>query len=213
MAILAPFECVVCGTEGSLLCKKCALALEKVPRRCYRCRKLANGFRTCTVCRRASKLYSVRPATVYRGAAKTLVGRLKFYGARAAASEIAYLMSSEGFSKKCVVIPVPTATSRVRQRGYDQAKLIAREFSKHTGLPYLDCLARSGQSHQVGSGRTQRIKQLKSSYRVKTSVSIQGLQVVLIDDVLTTGATLEAAAICLKNSGVKRIQACIFAQA
>ncbi|MFO0781973.1 MAG: phosphoribosyltransferase family protein [Candidatus Saccharimonadales bacterium] len=145
--------------------------------------------------------------------AKSLVGRLKFYGAQSAAKEIAKLLSTHALPEGCIVVPVPTATSRARQRGYDQAKRIARDFARHNNLPYLDCLARIGQSHQVGARRSQRIKQLRNAYRVKSGMRVKGIEIILIDDVLTTGATLEAAAACLKASGAKRICAQTFTQA
>ncbi len=213
ISVVAPFDCLCCGREGQLLCNACTENLETIPSRCYRCHKLTKQSRTCNSCRRVSKLHSVRPITSYQTSAKRLIGRLKFYGARAAAVEMARIMRQEDLPDNYVVVPVPTATKRVRVRGYDQAKLIARSFAKQRGLPYLDCLARSGQSHQVGAGRQQRRKQLDGAYRIKTGLSVAGLNLILIDDVLTTGATLESAALCLKSDGAKRVAARVFCQA
>lgn len=213
ISVVAPFECLGCGVEGRLLCLRCATSLDRIPSRCYKCHKLTPEFRVCTSCKRKSKLYSVSPATPYKSVAKTLVGRLKFYGVQAAAAEIAALMRNDDLPANCVIVPIPTATRRARQRGYDQAKLVARSFARQNKLLYLDCLARVGQSHQVGATRAQRLNQLKGAYRVKTGFSVRGLQVILIDDVLTTGASLEAAAACLESKGAKRVYGCVFAQA
>lgn len=109
-----------------------------------------------------------------------------------------------------VLVPVPTATGRVRQRGYDQALLLTKELSRHTGLPYRKLLTRRGQAHQVGADRTTRKQQLAGAYAAK---SAKGLRVVLIDDVMTTGATLEAAASVLQKAGASQIDALTFAQA
>lgn len=195
------------------MCSQCRCSLEQIPPRCYRCHRLTEDFRTCARCRSATRLYAVRAATTYTDMPKKLIAKLKFYGARAASEVIAKALLAVDAPINCVVVPVPTATTRARQRGYDQAKLIAKELTRHGNLPYLDCLARSGQQHQVGSKRAQRVKQLKGSYRVKTGCSVQGLRVLLIDDVLTTGATLEAAAACLKESGAERVYGLVFAQA
>jgi ComF family protein len=181
---------------------------------CYRCRKLSPDGRTCKPCRSSSDLFIVRAATFYKGLAKNLVWQLKFQGAQAAAREIAeqlfrFLPQGEDF----VIVPVPTATSRIRRRGYDQATLIARYLARSSGLPYSATLRRRGQHHQLGSSRTQRITQLQGAYRSVRPERVAHKHVVLIDDVLTTGATLEAAAKVIKAAGAKRISALVFARA
>jgi len=151
---------------------------------------------------------------LYVGSTKSLIGRLKFSGAQSAAREMAVILhNSQILAGNCIIVPVPTATSRVRRRGYDQAKLLARNIAKQYGLPYLDCLARSGQAHQVGARRQQRLHQLSSAYRLKAATSVHDLRIVLVDDVVTTGATLEAAAKCLREAGAKRVEGVVFAQA
>lgn len=195
------------------MCINCSRGLRLIPSRCFRCRKLTEGFQVCVQCRKTSKLYSVQPVTTYEGVAKDLIGRLKFYGAQSAAIEIAALFPQDDLPSDAYIVPVPTATSRVRQRGYDQAKLIARALARSSNLPYLDCLARSGQSHQVGARRAERLKQLKNAYRIKGHVDLANKNIILIDDVLTTGSTLNAAAVYLKQAGAKRVYARVFAQA
>ena len=150
----------------------------------------------------------------YDNDAKVLIAKLKYDGAQSAAVEMAKLLSQRSiFSDESIIVPVPTATSRVRRRGYDQAKLIARGLAKQNRLPYLDCLRRIGQTHQIGANRHKRLKQLNNSYRLKAINSVVDMHIVLVDDVSTTGATLEAAAICLIQASAKRVEAIVFAQA
>jgi ComF family protein len=156
-------------------------------------------------------LQVVRIGVVYGGLAKEIVWRLKFKGASAAAAEMVRHLP-DVFPAGVVIVPVPTATSRVRRRGYDQAKLLARELANRRQIPYLDCLARSGQSHQVGASRRERLRQLSGAFRVRYPARVEGAHLVLVDDVLTTGATLEAAAVALKQAGAKKVEAAVFAQ-
>lgn len=213
LSLLAPHECLGCAVEGTLICNNCSLELDVIPKRCYRCRKLSPNSLTCAKCRKQSRLKQVSVATIYDGLAKQLVWKLKFSGAQAVAKSIAIIMNQQiEISDELLIVPVPTATSRVRQRGYDQASLIARELSMLSGLKYAKCLARVNQAHQVGSSRTQRIKQLSNAFRVTKPATIKDAHILLIDDVITTGATLESAAKTLRFHGAKRVDALVFAQ-
>jgi predicted amidophosphoribosyltransferase len=254
---LAPHDCLGCGAEGHLLCDACAGQLRPAATGCYRCRTAGADFATCLDCRDSSGLWQVRAAVVYERLAKDLVWRLKFAHAQAAARQMAALMrplllahhdstagqpllsvrqpSSAGF----LIVPVPTATTRARQRGYDQARLLARELARSVRRPYADSyaytdrsvyiadgahiayspspiyadvLARQGQAHQVGAAREQRHQQLAGAFRVTKPRRIAGARILLIDDVVTTGATLEAAAVTLRAAGAHHVEALVFAQ-
>jgi ComF family protein len=122
-------------------------------------------------------------------------------------------MSGLDLSATCVIVPVPTATSRVRLRGYDQAVLIAKALAQQTRHEYVPCLRRVGQQRQVGASRTQRLQQMEQSFLVGDTTAFRGRHVVLVDDVMTTGATLESAAAIVKAAGAKRVEAVVFARA
>lgn len=111
-----------------------------------------------------------------------------------------------------LIVPIPTATIRLRRRGYDHTRLLARQLSRLLGLPYATALARLGQSRQVGTKRTERISQLAGAFYVKNAGLIKGAHILLVDDVVTTGATLEEAARTLKRAGAKTVDAAVFAQ-
>ena len=186
--LLAPYECLGCGKEGILLCADCSYLLAPA------------GYITEV----SEHLERISFASLYEGAAKALVWQLKSGGAQAAAKIMASCMAPLVQNKKdfCIV-PVPTATSRVRQRGYDQSRLIARALAGQTGFKYFNCLAREGQSHQVGASRQVRLSQLRNSFRVKGPV--KHVNIILIDDVVTTGATFESAATTLKSAGANKV--------
>src|SRR5581483_7033834 len=150
IGILVPHDCVGCGAEGHLLCSVCSSRLTPMEPLCYRCQKPSPSGFTCLNC--PSPLRRVLVVTDYSGPAKALIWQLKLNGAQAAASVMTLQMAKllNDISPNTYLVPVPTATTRARQRGYDQAKLLAKQLSKRTSLPYLDCLARHGYTSQHG---------------------------------------------------------------
>jgi ComF family protein len=156
----------------------------------------------------------VQVATPYNQFAKDVVWKLKFGHAPAAVKPITRVMADRlAFDARTMLVPVPTATSRARQRGFDHARLLARQLSRRTEVSYAGILARTGQARQVGANRKERAEHLRAAFWVKQPETVRGKHVVLIDDVLTTGATLEAAASVLRQAGAMRVDAIVFAQA
>lgn len=214
LSVLAPHPCMVCGRDGSLLCDYCSSdALLPVPSRCYRCKRLTVDFATCLRCRRSTSLKHVFVRTDYEKTAKELVYALKFKRARASATVIsrAMLEALPYLAPATIIVPVPTATSRVRQRGYDQAVLLSQSLARRHNLPYFRALFRITQSRQVGAARKLRLEQLRRAFYVPRVDTVQAKHILLVDDVITTGATLEAAARVMKQAGAKSVSAIVFA--
>jgi len=191
-----PYECLGCEAEGCLLCAGCISLLPE-----------AENFGDKT-----KFLQSLQSATPYKGLAKDLIWKFKSEGAVTTAKIMAKLMLPLLPANDLIIVAVPTATSRVRQRGYDQAQLIARELARQSGLPSINCLARSTQAHQVGSSREQRLRQLTGAFRVTKPRLVKGARILLVDDVVTTGATMEVAASVLYRAGAVSVEGLTFAQ-
>ena len=207
LSLIAPHECLGCNAEGAVLCAACGNGLPAAVSRCYRCGRATPAFRTCASCK-ASPLHSVRPCTTYEGLAKAVLWRLKFERARAAAADLAPLLTMPSPSgRELLIVSVPTATSRVRQRGYDQSQLLAQQLSALQRVPYVPLLARLGQQRQVGTSGATRRRQLHGVFRVTRPTLVAKKHIVLVDDVVTSGATLEAAAAELKHAGAWRVDA------
>ncbi len=215
IGLLAPHCCLGCGDEGSILCDWCLPdAIGALPSRCYRCKQLSPDSRVCPSCRQHSKLAHVWVRGNYEGLAKRLIYKFKYERASAAAKPLARLMieALPWLNDETLIVHVPTATRRRRQRGYDHAELIAREIARQRGLTHIPLLARYGQSRQVGAKRNERLKQLQDSFYIRNLNELPKARILLVDDIVTTGGTLEAAAAVLKKAGAKSVDAIVLAQ-
>lgn len=214
LSIITPHECVGCQREGNVLCVACAARLMHARTQCYRCQKQSYTNITCQDCQPGSDLYAVHAAVRYnQPAVKHILWRLKFDRAQAAATDIARHLVAHAPAGRYLVVPAPTATIRARQRGYDQANLIAKALARLVpDYTYTPALARLGDKRQLGKTREQRTTQLQGVFRVRGPLG-GSTSVLLVDDVITTGATLAAAAAALKQAGALRVEALVFAQA
>lgn len=218
---LAPQQCLSCGIEGVSLCVACSTSeIIAYGERCWNCGSVSSGGRTCPKCRPNSPRF-VWITTNYDAVAKDLVGLYKFKHQRAAAKVLADLMAetlldfnNEDALKrtKYLIVPVPTATKRVRARSFDHSVLLAKTLAKNLGLEFAPVVGRLGQSRQLGAPRNIRLKQPTGNYFVKSASQIAGRNILLIDDVLTTGGTLKALSKEMRRAGARRIDALVFAK-
>ena len=192
-SLIAPHQCLGCGQEGTLLCKVCFSLIPFPILGCYRCKR---GTQTiCSDCAPYSPLHQLTVTSSYSGISQELVQRLKFGRTPAAAVCIATAMAARVRSRSHDIIThAPTATGRIRQRGYDQSALIAKHLSSVTGVPYQETLTRDGQHRQLGQNRTVRQQQQAGAYSLKVGANVAQKSILLVDDVITTGSTMEAAA-------------------
>ena len=128
------------------------------------------------------------------------------------------LQNSSGFlallPDELVVVAVPTTGTHQRLRGFDHSRLLAQTIAKKLNKPFKPALHRHGTTRQVGSTRQLRLKQLKGTFYVPSYKvdQVVGNSVLLLDDVMTTGATVEEAVRALKVAGAKRVYALVLAK-
>jgi ComF family protein len=158
----------------------------------------------------------------YEGAPRELVRGLKFRGAIALADAMAALIAANApeevlpradrtaASVAPALVPVPLHPARRRRRGFNQAAILAEALARRTGLAVADCLTRSGGAGtQVGRARAARLAAPPGTIQAKGPIPPRA---VLVDDVVTTGATLAACARALRGVGAEEVRAVTFAR-
>jgi ComF family protein len=172
---------------------------------------------TCSSCRRlAPALGTIRAAFAYEGAARTAVLTLKFRSGRYLAPLMGEFLRAElarrPFAAE-VIVPVPLAPDRLKQRGFNQSVLLAREVAPQVGGPVLEgVLRRVERPAQQTLTAAERLRNLRGAVICVAPEVIGDRRVLLIDDVVTTGATLSACAEALKCAGARRVSALAFAR-
>jgi ComF family protein len=219
--LVFPPRCAVCGRGGSFLCDACREALPlALPPRCPTCWQRLRGSAPCQDCGGHRPAFTgVRAACAFDGPARDLVHALKYKHFRALAQPMALLMARclrEHSVPADVLVPVPLHPVRRRVRGYDQSVLLARELGKAAGLPVAErAIVRRRATPPLarGLGASERRQSVEGAFAVRGDQPEAGSRrVLLIDDVTTTGATLDACARALLAGGVTSVWALTFAR-
>jgi ComF family protein len=239
--LLLPRACVVCGAllraeEDDLVCGGCWLRATELPRpRCARCghssRLVEAGAhgtdrRTSRPCQWCDTLppYVRSARSAYAlpgGTAESIVHALKYAGWRDAARGMARRMASLRFpddveQERAGLVPVPLSSSRQRERGYNQSAELARWLAARWGLPVMDSLLERTRATRTQTRLTpgERHRNVSGAFRARAARSaLRGLHLVLVDDVVTTGATLNACAAALHDGGARILSFVTFGRA
>lgn len=205
--LLFPPRCAACGSFGSRFCPTCLAQVEPLlPPVCRRCGRPGSPAHICRTCRGvATRLVSVRSAALLDEPLRSAIHEFKYRGARELAAPLAGLMMDCWYrfhlSADCLV-PVALHRRRRRERGYNQATLLARELTKGLAFPVMEDLLRRDRPTlpQVGLNSRQRKENVAGAFSCDDGAA-EGLRLMLVDDVCTSGATLEACASVLRAQG------------
>jgi ComF family protein len=211
--LVYPPSCAVCGKGDSFLCSGCEQTLPAASGdRCERC-WLPRYGRNCWAClEHPLALESLRSCYRFTGEARRLVLDFKF-GHQASLSEplgqrLAWLVEEQEIQADGLV-PVPLRPLRQRQRGYNQASLLAREAGKALRIPVVHALERRGRAEPQAQATSaeQRRKNVEGAFSRRRNAAVAGKALLLVDDVATTGATLDACARVLLEAGATSVSA------
>lgn len=203
--LLTPISCIGCGRESASLCDDCLLEVRLQQALCFNCGRVSTYGRTCEICIPKTFLRGVTVGAHYEGAVKELILQLKFHrlrSARDAAAQIVLGRLPEGLGID-LVTSVPVSPSRYRERGYNQAELLGRSLAGSLSLPYANLMTRSTSEHQMGLDRTRRLAKVRGVFTPTRRAD--SLSVLVVDDVITTGATLSECAAALTEAGAARV--------
>lgn len=211
---IAPHYCVCCSAEGTVLCGSCyqSEVLRQVSA-CFVCRKATFDFDVCNSCTKKTPIKRMYIATYLDSNVQKLIYMFKFGRTYAVAQRIAEILDDTclHLPENTVITYVPSSPKRIRARGYDHTRLIAKNFAKLRKLKYQSLLVKTNSSRQVGADKKTRFVQANRSYKFSGRTITKTNKIVLIDDIATTGATLGACTSLLKKAGFKDVDCLVFA--
>jgi ComF family protein len=230
--LLLPRVCVVCAhglraEEQGLVCGLCWLRAEELPHpRCERCGHPVDVRRRTTACAWCTMLppYVRAVRSVFAmpgGTAESIVHALKYEGwpgvAPAMAGRLARLRYPEDVEReRAALVPVPLAGTRQRERGYNQSATLAHALAPLWRLPVREDLLERARATKTQTRLTpgERSRNVSGAFRVRADrASLRGLHLVLVDDVVTTCATLNACASALHAGGARILSYVTFGRA
>lgn len=216
-----PAHCAGCAVavKAGWFCESCTSRLRPVPSpRCEICSQPYAGTMDrfiCVNCRGRAFHFECAVAVMHsRGVTRDLVHRLK-YGGELWLVEILGGFLERGFDDPRLVdevidgiVPVPLHRLRKREREFNQAEILARDLARRRNLPFLDALNRLRYTvTQTHFDRRRRMQNLRDAFELRQNVSVQGKHLLLVDDVLTTGSTLDECARVLLEAGAESVRA------
>lgn len=205
LSFIAPHLCFGCNKLGNLLCDNCKYDIvNDIFQHCLGCGQLASA--ATGICGECHLPYSRAWCIGERiGVLGKLIDAYKFertYAAHKIFAELLAVILPE-LPENVVIVSIPTVAAHIRQRGYDHTRQIAKVLAKRTGRRLASPLIRATTTKQRDASRAVRIAQAKHAFKVKTIDA--NTCYLLVDDVVTTGATVKYAAKTLRDAGAKDV--------
>lgn len=221
--LLFPPRCSGCRRLGYLLCPNCLRAMQPLnPPLCLRCGSPLSGpLDACAsgLCS-SMRIHGLRSLNLYQGALRSAIHAFKYQGQQRLAEPLGLLLT-RAFTRyqmrANILMPLPLHPQRQRERGYNQSTLLARVCATHLKVPCLEnrVIRQRATQVQVGLSGQERRQNVAGAFALAPGASVReliGSTVLLIDDVSTTGATLEACAEPLYAAGIGEVWGLVLAR-
>lgn len=215
--------CYNCGNEIKTknnynLCEECLNDIKPIKYPCKICGDELNSFtEVCENCKNYKRYFDyVSSITTYSGVAKNLVHKLKYNDCAYVAKTIGSLLYHEfmqgNYNLIDIVTCVPLSKEKLKTRGYNQTEEILKEFVKHYNINYNPAILKRVKNTvtQTALTKTSRRENLQNAFEVINVEEINNKNVLVIDDVITTGSTLDAVAKVLKECGANKVYGLTF---
>lgn len=217
--LVFPPRCVACGAWGNWFCAACRAAVHPLPDPC--CSHCGRPLRRVGFCKRCQELDShleaIRSTSAHRQPLSRAIHAFKYSGLSMLAEPLADMLLATWrvAPVACeLIVPVPLHPARIRERGYNQSALLARVLGRCLGIPTAEDVVRRVRDTkpQVGLSRPERLQNMAGAFALQLSLT-GSPHILLVDDVCTTGATLEACAEVLLQAGAGSVRALTLARA
>jgi ComF family protein len=216
--ILFPPHCVVCGEQGEDWCSRCQSQVQVLEQpMCPRCGTPHVVGSVCRRCATIQHIDAVRSYAWYWGAIVSPILTLKYRPNKRIARQLGQCMAGvvrQAGWQPVAVLPVPLGQARFKQRGYNQAGLLAAALAGELSLEFEPqaLVRRRETASQVGLDRRGRMENVRLAFRA-LSQYVCGRRILVVDDLLTSGATLSYCALSLKQAGAKAVYGITVARA
>lgn len=204
---IAPHSCLGCGKIGSILCDRCKnYIVSQHLDLCPNC-KLPQQSHRCASCQSLPEIYTIAPR---HGLLDSLVHTYKYDSIRALAPVFADLLNQilpADLPPSTIVVPLPTSTKHIRERGFDHTLLIAKHLARRRGWRVSRAITRAKNTVQVGSDKSARLTQASQAYSLSPKFTPDNSSTyLLLDDVWTTGASMISAFKLLRTTDAADIR-------
>lgn len=229
VSLLYPPGCTICGKSiraNEYLCDQCETkAVRIVAPFCQKCSEpfegsITNTFACANCAHRTIHFDAAVSAYRGRGIVRQIIHEFKYghqiHLRHLVARWLNHALDDERLRQSHfdVIVPVPLHPARQRERGFNQASLLAELLSAQTAIPFKPLLERTRYTTtQTALDRSERMENLHNAFRLRKNADVRGLRVLLVDDVLTTGSTLNECARILKRAGAFSVHAATAARA
>lgn len=221
--LLFPEKCRGCGLPDTVLCGDCLQKIRPPEIFCFAC----GAYSDTGICAACARSYDISPIKVFWAVRyanppiKTLIHDLKYKSATKVAETLCLIFCDSVSrtlkntqNKNAIIVPVPVTAQRLRERGFNQSEILATALSRQTCIALANDILfkiKNTASQVVVAERAKRLENLQGSFAVPDPRKIAGKTAILVDDILTTGATIIECSRELKKAGAKNIIALVVA--